>query len=115
MAIQAQLFSENLGFPVGNSQDLLLENGCGFDINNNNNNNLCFAPQHQQQHQQQQQLDQFQRFNLLVDNNSNQFHQFTTFSQTVSSHIERQRLEFEQFVNLQVFEIQIQITLFFFF
>ncbi|KAG6403642.1 hypothetical protein SASPL_135870 [Salvia splendens] len=91
MAIQAQLFSENLGFPLGNSQDLMVENGCGFD-------NLCFAPQ------QQQQLilfDQFQNSSrILVDNNA-QFHQFMTFSQSVSSHIERQRLEFEQFLNLQ--------------
>ncbi|XP_057783219.1 probable BOI-related E3 ubiquitin-protein ligase 2 [Salvia miltiorrhiza] len=88
MAIQAHLFSENLGFPLGNSQDnLLVENGCGFD-------NLCFAPQ------QFIQLDQFQ--NSLVDNNA-QFHQhqFMTFSQSVSSHIERQRFEFDNFVNLQ--------------
>ncbi|KAG6401432.1 hypothetical protein SASPL_138289 [Salvia splendens] len=94
MAIQAQLFSENLAFPLGNSsQDLTLENGCGFD-------HLCFVPQ--QQHQQQLiQLDQFQNSpRTLVDNNA-QFHQFMTFSHSVSSHIERQRLEFEQFLNLQ--------------
>ncbi|KAL1541169.1 RING-type E3 ubiquitin transferase [Salvia divinorum] len=95
MAIQAQLFSENLGFPLGNSQDLMVENGCGFD-------NLCFAPQQQPQHHHQFiHFDQFQNSSrLLVDNNA-QFHQFMTFSQSLSSHIERQRLEFEQFLNLQ--------------
>ncbi|XP_047973449.1 probable BOI-related E3 ubiquitin-protein ligase 2 [Salvia hispanica] len=91
MAIQAQLFSENLGFPLGNSQDLMVENGCGFD-------NLCFAPQ---QHHQLTQLDQFQNSSRISVENNAQFHQFMTFSQSVSSHIERQRLEFEQFLNLQ--------------
>lgn len=85
MAIQAQLFSENLGFALGNSQDLSVESGCGFD-------NLCFASSQQQQHQQLIQLDQFQNPKNL---------QSMAFSQSVSAHIERQRLEFEQFVNLQ--------------
>lgn len=36
MAIQAQLYPENLGLPLGGSQDWLMDN------NNNNNNNLFF-------------------------------------------------------------------------
>ncbi|KAI3447933.1 hypothetical protein Pfo_004598 [Paulownia fortunei] len=105
MAIQAQLYSENFGFALGAPQDLLMENGCGFD-------NLCFIPQQQQQLMQ---FDQFQNsshpknLNFSVDNNitllpkNNMIdqQQSMAFSHSVSAHIEKQRLEFEQFINLQ--------------
>ncbi|KAL1565856.1 RING-type E3 ubiquitin transferase [Salvia divinorum] len=74
MAIQARLFPDNLCFPLLNSQEFSVENGCGFD-------HPCFAPQ---------QLIQFDQF---PDSTDAQFHQFTT--------IERQRFQFEQFLNSQ--------------
>lgn len=105
MAIQAQLFSENLGFALGNSQDLSVETACGFD-------NLCLASSQQQQLIQFDQQFQNQK-NLsnirfhhhhLLQQQQQQHLQSMTFDQTVSAHIDRQRLEFEQFVNLQVRE-----------
>lgn len=96
MAIQAQFYSENLdGFALsGVNQDSLMENACGFD-------NFCFVPEQQQQRQQHStQFDQY-----LVGNNMNDHHQqqqSMAFSQTFSAHFEKQRLEFEQFINFQV-------------
>ncbi|KAK6120874.1 hypothetical protein DH2020_023714 [Rehmannia glutinosa] len=107
MAIQAQLYSENFGLALGAPQDLMMESSFGFD-------NLCFVPQQQQQLMQ---FDQFQNFspqknlNFLVENNNNipfipknnmnDQQQSMAFSQSVSAHIEKQRMEFEQFINLQ--------------
>ncbi|GMH17856.1 hypothetical protein Nepgr_019697 [Nepenthes gracilis] len=52
MAIQAQIYPENLGLPLWGSQDWT-ENGCGF-------NDFNFNHQQKQQQQQQQYLLQFQ-------------------------------------------------------
>ncbi|XP_073128243.1 BOI-related E3 ubiquitin-protein ligase 1-like [Henckelia pumila] len=75
MAIEAQLYSENLGFAFGGTQDLFMENACGF-------NSLCFVPQ-QQQHQ------------------SVQFDQAHDFSRSLSAQIEKQRMEIDGFICLR--------------
>ncbi|KAK4424045.1 putative BOI-related E3 ubiquitin-protein ligase 2 [Sesamum alatum] len=106
MAIQAQLYSENFGW---GAQDLVMENGaCGFDT-------LCLLPQHQ--HQQQQHLMQFDQFQSLSHHKDHSFlvgsslpflprnddhqHQSMALPQIVSAHFEKQRMEFEHFINLQ--------------
>ncbi|XP_073029036.1 probable BOI-related E3 ubiquitin-protein ligase 3 [Primulina eburnea] len=74
MAIEAQLYSENLGFALGGTQDLLMENACGF-------NGLCFVPQQQQ---------------LSV-----QLGQTLDFSGSLSAQIEKQRMEIDGFISLR--------------
>ncbi|XP_075487576.1 BOI-related E3 ubiquitin-protein ligase 1-like [Primulina tabacum] len=74
MPIEAQLYSENLGFALGGSQDLFVENACGFDSS-------CFVPQQQQQ--------------------SVPFGQTQDFSRGLSAQIEKQRMEIDGFICLR--------------
>ncbi|MCD7459375.1 hypothetical protein HAX54_040734 [Datura stramonium] len=99
MAIQAQLYSENLGFPLGSSQDLMENNVCGF-------NQFCLNPQQQQQQQpylpqiQQQQfqiLNQKNNQNLMNTNST----QSPTFPQSLACQFDKQRLDIDQFICLQ--------------
>ncbi|KAK6916724.1 hypothetical protein RJ641_019585 [Dillenia turbinata] len=115
MAIQAQLYSENLGFPLFGSQDFI--DNCWYG-----SNEFCFGLQQKQQQQQQQQnqLVQQQLLQQRIQNhNQNHFHgsdksfqipslksnanssQPMVFSQAVTSEIERQRHELDQFIRLQ--------------
>ncbi|PIN04556.1 putative E3 ubiquitin ligase [Handroanthus impetiginosus] len=96
MAIQAQLYSENFGFASGISQDLVMENPCRLD-------NSCFIPQQQQQMMQfdlSQNTCHQKNHNFLDDSNMN-YQQSVGFPQNISAYMERQRIEFEQFLNLQ--------------
>ncbi|XP_057500559.1 E3 ubiquitin-protein ligase BOI-like [Actinidia eriantha] len=82
MAIQAQLYPDNFGFPLGGSQNWM-ENGYGF-------NEFCFnLPQKQQQLQNLQQKTQ----SLCFDNQSSM-----AFSRSVSSEIEKERQEIDRFI-----------------
>ncbi|KAM3344124.1 putative BOI-related E3 ubiquitin-protein ligase 2 [Capsicum galapagoense] len=104
MAIQAQLYSDSLGFHMGSSQDLIDNNACGF-------NQFCFNPQQQQQQQQQQQLylsqiqQQQQQFQILNQKNNIQNLMNTTnsimFPQSLACQFEKQSLEIDQFISLQ--------------
>ncbi|CAK9134548.1 unnamed protein product [Ilex paraguariensis] len=101
MAIQAQLHTENLGFPLGGSQDWM-DNCCGF-------NELYFNPHQQQQKQQQMQHLPLQKLqprnpNLYFDtsllpksNNNGPL----MFSQSIASQIENQRQEIDRLISLQ--------------
>ncbi|XP_073065600.1 probable BOI-related E3 ubiquitin-protein ligase 3 [Primulina eburnea] len=81
MAIQAQLLTDqSFGFSLGASHDSVMETGAGF-------NHSFVIPQ-------QQQLMQFNPFQ-----NSNQ--QSLLFSQSLSSQIEKQRMEIDRFISLQ--------------
>lgn len=103
MAIQAQLYSENLGFPLGVSQDLMENNTCGY-------NQFCFNPQQQQyyeyplQHQQLQNLYQKDNQNLIQfvpKCNSSSAQTMQTFSQSLTSQLEKQNIEINRFINIQ--------------
>ncbi|XP_009791658.1 putative BOI-related E3 ubiquitin-protein ligase 3 [Nicotiana tabacum] len=102
MAIQAQLYTDNFGFPFGGSQDLM-ENGCGF-------NQFSFSPQQQQHLQQNFQQQSFLQI-LPQKNNQNlmnivpkQYNNGTEsmpFSQCIASQFEKQSIEIDQFISLQ--------------
>ncbi|XP_016436076.1 BOI-related E3 ubiquitin-protein ligase 1 [Nicotiana tabacum] len=103
MAIQAQLYSENLGFPLGVSQDLMENNSSGF-------NQFSFNPQQQQhyeypqQHQQLQNLYQKDNQNLMQfvpKYNSSSAQTMPTFSQSLTSQLEKQNIEINRFISLQ--------------
>ncbi|XP_016463519.1 putative BOI-related E3 ubiquitin-protein ligase 3 [Nicotiana tabacum] len=99
MAIQAQLYSENLGFPLVSSQDLMENNVCGFS-------HFYFNPQHQQQQQQQflqieQQQQQFQILNQKYNQNLMNFYNSNQTVVSLACQLEKQRLEIDQFINLQ--------------
>ncbi|KAK9286706.1 hypothetical protein L1049_015109 [Liquidambar formosana] len=111
MAIQAQLYSENHGFPLGGTQDWM-DNGYGF-------NEFCFNLQQKQQQQQQlqhmQQLQNQQQHrnqNLFFDNsllvsalknnNSSSDDRLPMgFSQSMAFENEKQRQEIDRFISLQ--------------
>ena len=107
MAIQAQLYSENLGFSLGGGSPEWVDNGCG----GGGLNGSCFTPQQQymQQLQSQQEQIQSQRNyqNFFLDNNlmnsslknSSPNH---GFSQSLASQFDNQRQEIDQFITLQV-------------
>ncbi|KAG8368079.1 hypothetical protein BUALT_Bualt15G0008000 [Buddleja alternifolia] len=71
MAIQAHMYSENLGFALG-------------------------APQ-----EQQQQQPPLMQFHNLSHHKNIDFHQSIPFSHTISPHVENQRIEMDRFINLQ--------------
>lgn len=123
MAIQAQLYSENIGFQsCGGSPDFAwIDNGCGAG-GGGGFNQVCFdlpqKPQpYQQQLQQQMQQLQTQRLhrnqqNLLCDdgfivsplhlkNNTSNQQQSVGFSQTMAAYFEKQGQEIDQFIKLQ--------------
>lgn len=82
MAIQ-QLYSENLEFPSNGDEDFI-ENSCG--------SNLFFLNTQQQQFMQLQNFSQKNQ-NFSLDN---------SFSLSLVNEIEKQKLEIDQFVTLQV-------------
>ncbi|CAI9769029.1 unnamed protein product [Fraxinus pennsylvanica] len=82
MAIQLQLYSGNLEFPLNGDQDFM-ENSCG--------SNQFFLNTQQQQFMQLQNLSQKNQ-NFLLD---------SSFSGSLVNEIEKQRLEIDQFVTLQ--------------
>ncbi|XVE48852.1 hypothetical protein DITRI_Ditri01bG0035100 [Diplodiscus trichospermus] len=99
MAIQAQLYSENIGFPLCGSQDWI-DNGCvngGF-------NQFCFGDLQQksqlqqlQHHQQQlQQLQNQQQWNQNLRNRESMM-----YRQTMVSQVDKQRHEIDQFIRSQ--------------
>ena len=93
MAIQAHLYPDSFGFPLGGTQNWM-ENAYGF-------NELCFnLPQKQQQLQNLQQKTQI----LCFDNQSSM-----AFSQSVSALIEKQSQEIDRFICLQVRNQSIRI------
>lgn len=104
MAIQAQLYSENLGFPLGGSQEWV-DNCCGGF------NGSGLSLQHQQQlyvQQLQSQQDQSQRNyqnffleNSLMDSSLKNCPNYG-FSQSLASQFDNQRRELDQFIALQV-------------
>lgn len=121
MAIQAQLCSENLGFPSCGAQDWIMENGCGgfggfngFSLNLQQKQQL----QQQQQHVQQLQYQQQRNQNLFFDNSflastlknntsatdNNHSHDLPMlYSQgSIASQFEIQRQEIDQHIRLQV-------------
>lgn len=98
MAIQAQLYTDNFGFPLGVSQDLM-ENGCGF-------NQFSVSPQQQQHLQQQpflQILPQKNNQNLMniVPKQYNNVTESMPFSQCIASQFEKQSIEIDHFISLQ--------------
>jgi hypothetical protein len=122
MAIQAQLYSENLGFPSCGSQDWIMENGCGgfggfngFSLNLQQKQQLQQQQQHVQQLQSQQQRNQNLFFDNsflsstlknntnATDNNNNHSHDLPMlYSQGIASQFEKQRQEIDQYIRLQV-------------
>lgn len=116
MAIQAQMYSENLGFPLGCPQDLLVDNGCGLD-------DFCFNLQQQQQPQQKQRRlhpnMQFQQLQYMPESNHNRFlrpeDRPMVFSQNMESQIEKQAKEIDLLISLQVGDHSVIISLNFFF
>ncbi|KAL8027869.1 hypothetical protein ABFX02_14G124700 [Erythranthe guttata] len=90
MAIQAQFYSENFdGYALGGAnQDSVMEN-------------LCFAPQQQQYttFDQYQNILHQKNFNFLAANANN--NNIPLHLQSFSAQIDKQRLEFDQFFNLQ--------------
>ncbi|XWS67731.1 hypothetical protein CRYUN_Cryun04dG0030600 [Craigia yunnanensis] len=115
MAIQAQLYSDNIGFPLCGSQDWI-DNGCGGGVFNQ----FCFSLQQKSQlHQlqQQQQLQQLQNQqqrnqslyfdNSLVpsslknNNNDISSRESMMYGQTLVSQVEKQRHEIDQFIRSQ--------------
>ncbi|KAL6514507.1 hypothetical protein OROGR_020086 [Orobanche gracilis] len=130
MAIQAQLYSENFGGP----QEFLMESS--YNNNNYGLDNLCFVPQQQQL--MQFDIDQFQNSSHQKNNNNNnnnninflprnttmnidhdhhhpqqqqqqQSVNVTAFSHGVAAYVEKQRMEFEQFIKLQNERLRIAI------
>ncbi|XP_050262095.1 probable BOI-related E3 ubiquitin-protein ligase 2 [Quercus robur] len=126
MAIQAQLYSENHGFPMFGSHDLIMDNGCGVGLGgfNHFSFDLQQKQQLQQQHQQLQRLQQIQnqqqrnQQNLFLDNgsiiastlknnpnttttNNNNSHLPMLHSQSITSQFEKQRQEIDQYLRLQ--------------
>lgn len=117
MAVQAQLYSENLGFPLCGSQDWIMDNGCGGvggfnQIFSNPQQKQQLQRQHVQQLQNQQQSNQ----NLFFDSSSltstlddmntnamgNNSHLPMLYSQSIASQIEGQRQEMDQYIRAQV-------------
>ncbi|KAH0752236.1 hypothetical protein KY285_005384 [Solanum tuberosum] len=100
MAIQAHLYSENLGFSLGSLQDLMDDNVCGF-------NQFCFNPQPEQQQQQQPYLLQIQQQQFQILNQKNNIQNLmnssnsTMFPHNLASQFEKQRVEIDQFISLQ--------------
>ncbi|KAA8535984.1 hypothetical protein F0562_028462 [Nyssa sinensis] len=85
MAIQPQLYSENLAFLLGGSQD-------AFGLNE-----FCFNASQKQEDIQQQQL---QNCDLFPKINSKS-HQSKAYSPSITAQIEKQRQEIDRFITLQ--------------
>lgn len=92
MAIQAKLYTDNLGFSFGD----LMENACGGF------NQCCFSTQQQQNLLQQQQIFPQKIMNQNLMNSS--ITESVPFSQFLATQMEKQRVEIDQFITLQVWE-----------
>lgn len=123
MAIQAQLCSDNLGFPFCGSQDWIIDHGCGgfggfsgFYSNLQQKQQLQQQQQQQQHHVQQLQNEQQRNHNLFFDNRSlvstSKNNTGTTnndyshavqmlYSQGIASQFEKQRQETDLYIRLQ--------------
>ena len=102
MAIQAHLYSENLGFSLGSLHDLMDDNACGF-----NQYFVNSHPEQQQQQQQQPYLLQIQQQQFQILNQKNKIQNSnssnsTVFHHNLASQFDKQRVEIDQFVSLQV-------------
>lgn len=89
MAIQAKLYTDNLGFSFGD----LMENACGGF------NQCCFSTQQQQNLLQQQQIFPQKIMNQNLMNSS--ITESVPFSQFLATQMEKQRVEIDQFITLQ--------------
>ncbi|XP_055814715.1 probable BOI-related E3 ubiquitin-protein ligase 3 isoform X2 [Solanum dulcamara] len=92
MAIQAQLYTDNLGFSSGGSQDLM-ENACGGF------NHVCLTTHQQPNFLQQQQMFTQKIINQNLMNNN--ITESMPFSQFLATQMEKQRNEIDQFIILQ--------------
>lgn len=98
MAIQAQLYPDSFGFPLGGSQNWM-ENSYGF-------NEFCFNLQQKQQLQLLQNLQQktqnpcCETMGLLSKNNN--YQHSTAFSQSTAAQVEKQGQQIDRFISLQV-------------
>uniref|UniRef100_A0A2N9ISE7 RING-type domain-containing protein n=1 Tax=Fagus sylvatica TaxID=28930 RepID=A0A2N9ISE7_FAGSY len=126
MAIQAQLYPENHGFPLCGSQDWIMDNnGCGggggggSGIGYGGFNYFCFNLQQKQQLQQQQRVQQLQNQqqrnqNLFFDNMAstlknnpnintinNNSHQSMLYPQSIASQFEKQNQEIDHYIRIQ--------------
>lgn len=109
MAIQAQLYSDNIGFPMCGSQDWIDINGCGGaatgGVGGGGFNQFGFSLLQKPQLQQQQQQQQFQQLqnqpprNQSLYNNNN--HESMMYCQNLAFQVEKQRHEIDQFVRSQ--------------
>lgn len=103
MAIQAQLYADNIGFPLCGSQDWI-DNGCG---GGGGFNQFCFSLEQKsqlQQLQQQQQLLQLQNQrnqSFCLESSINNNRESMMYCQTMVSQIEKQRHEIDQFIRSQ--------------
>ncbi|KAB1207512.1 putative BOI-related E3 ubiquitin-protein ligase 3 [Morella rubra] len=113
MAIQAQLYSENLGFPLCASQDWIMDNVCGGVGGFNHFVFNAQKQQLQQQHMQQVHNQQLGNQNLSFEDSSlastlksnpngtykNSSH--LSYSQSVAAQFEKHRQEIDQYIRLQ--------------
>ncbi|XP_073042472.1 probable BOI-related E3 ubiquitin-protein ligase 3 [Primulina eburnea] len=97
MAIQAQLVSDqSFGFSLGGPHDSIMETDAGF-------NHSFLIPQHQQL----MQFGPFQNFyqhknqSSFLNNLTVKDQQSVLFSRSLSSQIEKQRMEIDRFISLQ--------------
>ncbi|KAI4297770.1 hypothetical protein L6164_037638 [Bauhinia variegata] len=98
MAIQAQLCSNNLGFPLYSSSDLLIDNGCS-------GTGGCFIsrpkiqqqPQQIEQHLRQEYDQRFWNQNMFDSN----YLSSMLNSQSLAAQFENQRQEIDQYIRLQ--------------
>ncbi|GMH13529.1 hypothetical protein Nepgr_015370 [Nepenthes gracilis] len=118
MAIQAQIYPDNLGLPLcGSSQDWM-ENGCGFDDFSFNLQQKQLQQQHRRQfllqfQNPQQQKNQFLAFEnsmlfppsknhtLNIPTNNNNLLSSISISQSMAAQFEKQRQEIEGYISLQ--------------
>ncbi|TQD96359.1 hypothetical protein C1H46_018125 [Malus baccata] len=114
MAIEAQMYSKNLGFPLFGSQDWMVEN-CGGGIGGFSQFSFNAQQKHQLQQQFQQQQLQLQNQQQIMDqnlcfensipvptleNNSSNI-MASSFSQTFEAQAAKQRQEIDQYIRLQ--------------
>ncbi|XP_039006330.1 probable BOI-related E3 ubiquitin-protein ligase 3 [Hibiscus syriacus] len=98
MAVQAQLYADNIGFPFCGSLDLI-ENGCGIGAGAGFNQYGLSV--HQLSHLQQLQHQQQQFQYLQNQKQRNQNLESMMFSQNMVSQVEKQRHEIDQFIKSQ--------------
>ncbi|KAI5647820.1 hypothetical protein M9H77_33825 [Catharanthus roseus] len=101
MAVQAQLYSENLGFPLGGggggSQDLLF-----MDNHHNGFNEFSFNNQQQQNQNPQMQFhQQLQNMQQISSTNRPEINPLMVFDQALLPQVKKQRLDIDGLINLQ--------------